>query len=153
MNTKFNSASDLIDFLIDTLEWVDWEVIKLQMASSSGVSLVLNTKINDPSGKREFQSLRKLKIIIQSFMIENQGVNVSIDIKLRLPREFKIRFDDNNEYTDFFIDFFLAGQLIMVSTSQVERSLSSSVVPINNWESFVQLKADRWKAQHNYDVT
>lgn len=152
MNTKFNSVNDVIQFLVDVQDWVDWEVIKLQMSSGSGVSLVLNTRINDPSGQRDFQSLRKLKIIIQSFMLENQGVSVSVDIKLRLPREMKIKFDDNNEYTDFFIDFFSANQLIMVSSSQVEKSLSSSTIPIGLWEAFIQLKADKWKALHNYDV-
>lgn len=153
MNTTFKDSADVVKFLLDTDNWQDWEVVKLQASSNNGVSLTVNTRINDPAGIKNYQSLRKLRSTISSFMTENAGISIFMDIKMKLPDESKILFDVNSEYSNFFIDFFSGGSLFMVSTSQVELSKNASLIPAQTWEHFVQILVDKWKSSHNYIVT
>jgi hypothetical protein len=67
VNLSFDNIDDLINFLMDTKEFNDWETAIFRMSCTNGVELNINTKINDTFGVKDYVELKKLKTMLQNF--------------------------------------------------------------------------------------
>lgn len=151
MNIRFENLNQLMSFLFNTQDWQEWEVIKLHMSNVIGLSIIVNTKINDPAGKIDYQQLNKLKSVINSFLVENSNVSIMIDLKLKASKELKAIIDPQNEYSNFFVDFFGTEQNSLITVTQVERKLGVSIQPIELWNSFINTRYNEWLIDTNYN--
>lgn len=152
MNFTLKDHNDLIKFLFDIKMFEDWEVVRVQISSNLGANLIMNTKVNDPSGLYDYQLLKRVKSIIQSFMNENYHLTLNIDIKLRMPKKEKMLMDTKQEYKDFFLDFYSAGgTLTMLTASQLEKNLTSSPEVISLWRNYIQQLVEKWKNSNGYE--
>lgn len=151
MNFTFKDHNDLIKFLFDIKEFEEWEVVRVQMISNLGANLTMNTKVSDASGL-DYQVLKKVKSIIQSFMNENFHLTLNIDIKLRMPKAAKELLDPSQEYKDLYIDFYSAGgTLTMLTVSELEKKLDASPDVVAAWRSYVTKIVEDWKDINGYE--
>lgn len=151
MNIRFENLDQLMNFILNTANWQDWEVIKLHMSNVTGLSIVVNTKINDPSGKLDYQQLKKLKSVITTFVQENSNISIMVDLKLRLSKDIKDIIDPQNEYANFFVGFFGTEQNSLVTISQVERKLGAAIQPLEAWTNYVNTRYNEWVIATNFN--
>lgn len=152
MNFFLNSVNDVSELLMSTKEFEEWEVVRVQLTSNLGANLVLNTKVNDASGLFDYQQFKRVKSIVNSFLRENSHLSISLDIKLKMPKTMKIKIDEREEFRSFFVDFYSAGTLSMLTVSELEKTLEASPDIIANWRLYVQNIVSEFKILKGYEV-
>ena len=105
-NFNFESLDDLMDFLLNTKDFNDWEAIICRLSATNGMEININTKISDTSGMRSYTQLKKLKNMINTFYMQNSYLSINLEIKLKFPNVLRKTIDSQNNYDAFYIDFY-----------------------------------------------
>lgn len=144
---KFNNTDDIMNFITNTPEFLEWEVMICRFSTSNGLNVDMNTKIVDPSGKSNFILLKVLLPTIQNFyntIITNNYSDLNIEIKISLPKVLKSNFDPNNEYYGFYVNAYSDNITIVAGSSHLEKTRNSGLDPINSWEIYYAQIYQTW---------
>lgn len=136
-NFNFNNLKDLIDFLINTKEFNDWETVIFRMSATNGMEMNINTQINDTSGIRSYTQLKKLKNMLNSFYTQNSYLSINFEVKLKFPNTLRKTIDPNNNYEAFYIDFYSDQILSFFTLSFVENGKILEDAPVKSWVTFI----------------
>jgi hypothetical protein len=155
MNYGLSQTEQLVDLLFNAVEsiddvsnknvFLDWEVFRLYIETSNGLKINLETKIIDPSGTNEYITWKKIRDMIKIFFDTNSLMGITIDIRMRLPKDLKLEIDPNGDYHYFNLSFYSKNEVVMVSTTAVEKNLSSSYKPVEQWNDYISNIINVWK--------
>jgi len=143
-NFNFDNIRDLIDFLVNTKEFNDWETIILRMSATNGMEMNINTKINDTSGIRVHTQLKKLKNMLNSFYTQNSYLSMNIEVKLKFPNTLRRIIDPNNNYEAFHIDFYSDQITSFFTLSFVETGKTLEDGPVKSWVTYITNLYNVW---------
>lgn len=155
MNYSFAQPEYLIDFMFNAADSIDsvspvnvfleWEITSFYIESSNGLKISISTKIIDPTGATEYITWKKLKDLVKIYFDTNSLMGITIDIRMRLPKDLKLQLDPNSEYRSFNLSFFSQNDVTMAATTAVENSSSSSYKPVEKWTDYVSNIVNIWK--------
>lgn len=144
---NFEKIDDLIMFITNTPEFLEWEVLVCRLSTSNGLNMDINTKTLDTSGNTTFIPLKFILPTINNFyntVITNNYSDLNLEIKMSLPSSLKTNFDPNNEYLGFYINIYSDNITILASSSHLERSRNSGLAPISNWNTYYAQLYQGW---------
>lgn len=131
MNVKFNNLEELMNFIMNTKEFFEWEVCKLSIFTS--LNETLNIDINQKSILNSFVEFQNVKDQIKYFYDSNKHLSLIIDIKLKVPYYLKNSIDVNNECKDFYLDFYSEGNLNIMIPTFTEKNKIFNTDAAKNW--------------------
>jgi hypothetical protein len=143
-NFNFESLDDLMDFLLNTKDFNDWEAIICRLSATNGMEININTKISDTSGMRSYTQLKKLKNMINTFYMQNSYLSINLEIKLKFPNVLRKTIDSQNNYDAFYIDFYSDQLTSFFTLSFVENSKKLEDQPVKSWITFITNLYNIW---------
>ena len=143
-NFNFESLDDLMDFLLNTKDFNDWEAIICRLSATNGMEININTKISDTSGIRSYTQLKKLKNMINTFYMQNSYLSINLEIKLKFPNVLRKTIDSQNNYDAFYIDFYSDQLTSFFTLSFVENSKKLEDQPVKSWITFITNLYNIW---------
>ena len=149
MNINFNRRDDLIDFLLETKEFNEWETIIFRISASNGMELNINTQINDPFGFREYTEFNKLKTMLNNFYSQNEHLSINLEIKFKFLDSLKTSIDPNNDFEAFHVSFFTDAMSNFCSISFIERNKQLNDKPIKSWFIYIINLYNDWEYKKN----
>lgn len=144
---RFDTTNDLIGFLINTPEFLEWEVLICRFSATNGLNINMDTAVVDPSGQTDHIRFKFILPTIQNFyktIIENNYSELNIEVKLKLPNILKSNFDTNNEYYGFFLNTYSDGITIVSNSSHLEKTRNSGLVPLVEWDTYYSQLYQQW---------
>lgn len=143
-NISFDNIDKLLNFLLNTSEFNDWETVIFRLSATNGMELNMNTKISDPSGTKRYIEIKKLKTLLNQFYEQNSYINVNLEIKLKFPDSLQKAMDPTSSYSKFYVDFYSDDITSFVHITFVENSKVLSVDPIQNWVTYIMNLYNVW---------
>lgn len=162
--TDFTSSDDIISFLNvskNTIEkrtdlsanvgiFDEYEVVYIMVESSLGTKLNMDTRTIDVYGKSTYIRWGNIKNLVGSFISDASPNSDSIflDIRLRASSRMYNILNSNKigEYSSFDLNFHINGDLYMVSTSSVEKSIPVIYPEISaSWDTTIENYIYTWK--------
>lgn len=143
-NFNFDNLEDLINFLVNTKEFNDWETVIFRMSSTNGMEMNINTQINDTSGIRSHTQLKKLKNMLNGFYNQNSYLSMNVEVKLKFPNTLRKTIDPNNNYEAFYIDFYSDQITSFFTLSFVENGKILEDTPVKSWVTFITNLYNAW---------
>ena len=148
---KFKSIDAIMNFVMNTVDFLEWEVVICKFSTSNGLNIDMETKVLNSSSDTEFIKFKFIYPTLQNFYetTKKNGYNdMNLHIKFRLPYALKKSFDSNNEYYDFFLNVYCdTVNMLSVSTSY-ERSREAGVTRMINWDTFFSQLYQSWNNEY-----
>jgi len=144
---KFDTTKDLVDFLLNTPEFAEWELLICRFSCSNGLNINMNTSIIDTSNKASHIKLKLALPTIENFyktITDSSLSELNIEVKLQLPITLKSNFDPDDEYNGFYLSTYSDGVTIVSSSSHSEKSMNSGLAPLQNWDSYYAQLYQKW---------
>lgn len=144
---RFDTTQDLISFLLNTPEFLEWEVITCRFSATNGLNFNMNTAIVDTLGQSGHVKLKFILPTVENFyktIVGNSYSELNIEIKLQLPEILKSNFDPNNEYYGFFLSTYSDGLTIVSNSSHLEKNKESGLMPLTNWDTYYSQLYQQW---------
>lgn len=143
-NIEFKTIDELLQFLLEAIQFRQWETMIFRLSTPTGIELNINTKINDTFGKRFYEEFKNLTKILNDFYNQNKYMSIDMEIKLKVPYDLKQSIDPNKTCEAFYLDFYSDGMSHIVSPSYVENGKTYSQEPIKNWIIYILNIHQEW---------
>lgn len=126
---KFSNLYELIEFLYDTEEFLEWEVCKFQLITSVGNILNIDIKSSGVLFNKDFVEFKKIKDDIYDFYLKNKHLSLTFNVKFKVPYYLKKSIDNNRECEQFYLDFYSSGNLhIMTPTfTELDKNFNNKI--------------------------
>jgi len=152
---KFDKADDLMSFISNTTELMEWGVIICRLSTANGLSMDIDTKIASTSGTMNYTRFKFLLPMLDNFyktVVQYEYSDLNIEIKFQLPISLKNSFDPNGEYVDFYLSVHSDKITIIASSSHLEVSRNSGLAPISNWDVYFAQLYTIWYNKHTEGI-
>ena len=117
---KFSNLKELIEFLFDTEEFLEWEVCKFELITSLGNILNIDIESTNVLLNRDFVEFKKIKDEIYDFYLKNKHLSLTFNIKFKVPYYLKKSIDSKSECDKFYLDFYSKGNLSIMTPTFTE---------------------------------
>ena len=148
MRFNFSDILQLMNFLEQVPDFLSWETVLFRLVSSNQAQLIMNTRINDPLGFRQFLEFKKLQAMIRQFYTNNGFLPMILEIKLKCPQTYKNQIDPNNYYDSFYLSFYSDQISTYATISYIENTKVLSATPVTAWTVYLTNIYDTWKANN-----
>jgi len=143
-NFNFENIEQLLDFLLNTKEFNDWETIIFRISATNGMEMNINTKINDTSGIRSYTQLKKIKNMLNTFYMQNSYLSINLEVKLKFPHTLQRTIDPYSNYEAFYIDFYSDQITTFFTLSFVEKTKKFEEDPVKSWVTYITNLYTTW---------
>ena len=145
IKVTFDDATAMNAFLNFNSDMCIWEVVLCRLSSSNGVTLNINTRVNDSLGLSKYVRWDQIKGTVTNFLEQNSHMAMNIEIKLKYPDANRKIMDSNDYYSAFYLNFFSNNIETYACTSFLENDISLPAAPIVTWGVFIQSLYNDWK--------
>ncbi len=148
---KFKSTDAVMNFIMNTVDFMEWEVVICKFSIPNGINMDIETRIIDANNETKFIQFKMIYPTLENFYATAKKTNhtdMNVHIKFRLPMSLKNIFDVNGEYNDFFLNIYSDSiNMIGVSTSY-EKTRNSGLTPISNWDTYFSQLYQSWNNKY-----
>jgi len=145
INIKFTNISDLLSFLNNTKEFLDWEVLNFRISAISSTELTINTRINDPMGIRQYAPYKDIKDTLNNYYAANSYSTINFEMRMKFPNNLRKSIDPTNMYSAFYISFYSDASLSYINLSFLENTVKYfEVAPMQSWADYITDLYNAW---------
>ena len=145
IKVTFDDANAMNAFMNFNSDMCIWEVVLCRLSASNGITLDINTLVNDTLGLSKYVRWDQVKATVTNFIEQNSHMAMNIEIKLKYPDANRKVMDSNDYYSAFYLNFFSNNIDTYASTSFLENDTSLPAAPIVAWGVFVQSLYNDWQ--------
>lgn len=148
---KFSNADDLMNFISNTSEFMEWGVITCRLSTSMGLGIDMDTKTLSDNGSTTYTLFKMLLPMLDNFyqtVVQYKYSDLNIELKFQLPTALKNSFDPGDEYAGFYLSLYSDKITIIASSSHLERTRNSGLLPISTWDIYFAQLYTTWNNKH-----
>ena len=144
---KFESIDAIMDFIMNTVDFLEWEVTICKFSTSNGLNIDMETKLINSTDNTKFIKFKVIYPTLQNFyetVKKNNYNDMNLHIKFRLPYTLKKTFDSKDEYYDFYLNVYCDTVNMLSVSTAYEKSRNSGLTPLSNWDTYFSQLYQNW---------